>query len=160
MKNAQEEFVEADRNGQRCFCNSIEGNESVIKRNLRSSYGNLWSWTTAFGLSIIGPYSSRSGSTISQTIGKQCLRSGTLIGSHYTDAYRARPTAKFVRKIELLLQELDETPYLLELGRDADVIKSSAALNVQQEANVLIATFVASVKTAKLNSKKSRIVCP
>jgi len=53
--------------------------------------------------------------TASQVIGKQLLRSGTSVGAHYREAQRSRSTAEFISKIEVGLQELEETDYWIDL---------------------------------------------
>ena len=105
--------------------------------------------TKKFALRIIRLYSALPKSTAAQVIGKQILRSGTSIGAHYREAYRARSTAEFISKIEVALQELDETIYWLELLAESGVFKQQRLANLRDEAEQLIAIFVTSVKTAK-----------
>ena len=82
-------------------------------------------------------------------MGKQLLRSGTSVGAHYREAYRAKSPADFITKMEGGLQELDETDYWLELLGDSEIISHARLADLRAEANELIAIFVASVKTAK-----------
>jgi four helix bundle protein len=70
--------------------------------------------TKAFALRIIRLYSSLPKITEAQVLGKQLLRSGTSVGAHYREATRARSPAEFISKIEVGLQELEETVYWLE----------------------------------------------
>lgn len=65
--------------------------------------------TKLFALRIIKLYGSLPKSTEAQVIEKQLIRSGTSVGAHYREAKRARSTAEFISKIEVALQELDET---------------------------------------------------
>ena len=65
--------------------------------------------TKDFALRIIRLYSSLPSSTVAQVIGKQVLRSGTSVGAHYREAFRSRSDAEFISKIEVGLQELEET---------------------------------------------------
>jgi four helix bundle protein len=51
--------------------------------------------------------------THAQVMGRQLLRSGTSVGAHYREACRARSDAEFISKMEVGLQELDETVELL-----------------------------------------------
>jgi four helix bundle protein len=61
--------------------------------------------TKAFALQILRLYASLPRKTEAQIVGKQVLRSGTSVGAHYREAYRARSTAEFVSKLESGLQE-------------------------------------------------------
>ncbi len=107
--------------------------------------------TKTFALRIIRLYSALPKTTEAQVIGKQVLRSGTSIGAQYAEATRARSASEFISKIESGLQELEETIYWLELLIESEIIKAEKLVNLQQEANELMAILVASVKTAKVN---------
>lgn len=105
--------------------------------------------TKQFALRIIRLYSALPNSTVAQVIGRQVLKSGTSVGAHYREAFRARSTAEFVSKIEVALQELDETVYWLELLVESGTFPEQRLANLGNEAEQLIAIFVTSVKTAK-----------
>jgi four helix bundle protein len=87
-------------------------------------------------------------------LGRQLLRSGTSVGAQYREACRARSPAEFVSKLESANQELDETHYWLELLMEAGLIPKRLLDPLAQEANELIAIFVASAKQAKNSIKK------
>jgi four helix bundle protein len=105
--------------------------------------------TKSFALRVIKVYSSLPSAVVAQTIGKQVLRSGTSVGAHYREACRARSDAEFISKIEVGLQELEETVYWLELLVDAEVYSAERLTDLMQEANELTAILTASVKTVK-----------
>ena len=84
-------------------------------------------------------------------LGKQVLRSGTSVGAHYREACRARSPAEFISKMEVGLQELDETAYWLELLVESGIVPDARLAPLRQETDELIAMFAASVKTAKHN---------
>src|SRR5438874_9031083 len=71
--------------------------------------------TKRFALRILRMYAALPATTEAQVLGKQVLRSGTSVGAHYREGHRARSSAEFVSKMEVGLQELDETSYWLEL---------------------------------------------
>ena len=83
-------------NDERVTMNDIE------RRDLRKR-------TKQFALRIIKLYASLPKSTEAQILGKLVVRSGTSVGAHYREAKRARSTAEFISKVEVALQELDET---------------------------------------------------
>ncbi|MBI4810005.1 MAG: four helix bundle protein [Ignavibacteriales bacterium] len=109
--------------------------------------------TKEFALMIIRIYSSLSKTTENQVLGKQLLKSGTSVGAHYREAYRARSNAEFISKLEGGLQELEETHYLLELLIEIANSDSSAFQKALKESDELIAIFITIVKERKLKGK-------
>lgn len=87
-----------------------------------------------------------------QILGKQLLRSGTSVGAHYHEATRSRSNAEFISKIEAGMQELEETIYWLNLLIDSGIVKEGQVSELCDEADELMAIFVASVKTVKNRS--------
>lgn len=110
--------------------------------------------TKEFALRIIKLYSALPETTVAQVIGKQVLRSGTSIGAHYREAYRSRSNAEFISKLEVGLQELEETIYWLELLIESNIISAEKLNLLIQETNELIAIFVTIVKNTKQGVKK------
>jgi len=82
-------------------------------------------------------------------MGKQVLRSGTSIGAHYREAIRARSTAEYISKLEVALQEMEETIYWLELLSDSQVVERSRLEKLFEEGQELTAILVTCVKKAK-----------
>src|SRR5205823_7140568 len=107
--------------------------------------------TKAFAVRIIRLYIALPTQAEAQVIGKQVLRSGTSVGAHYREGHRARSTAEFVSKLEVALQELDETIYWLELLVEAGLMPPDRLAGLQDEANQLTAILVTRVKNAKLS---------
>lgn len=110
--------------------------------------------TKDFALRIIRVYSSLPSSTVAQVIGKQVLRSGTSVGAHYREAYRSRSDAEFISKLEVGLQELEETIYWFELLIESNIVSKKRLENLSNEASELIAIFITSVKKVKQRRKK------
>jgi four helix bundle protein len=88
-------------------------------------------------------------------IDKQVLRSGTSVGAHYREAWRAKSDADFVSKIEGALQELDATSYWLELLVASDIVKAERIQSLLEETGELSAMFVTIVKNVKARSKRN-----
>ena len=82
---------------------------------------------------------------------RQLLRSGTSVGAHYREGYRARSGPEFVSKMEVGIAELDETSYWLELVAESGLAPSVKPEDIIRETDELIRIFVTSVKTAKSN---------
>ena len=120
----------------------VETMNDIERRDLRKR-------TKLFALRIVKLYASLPRSTEAQVIGKQVVRSGTSVGAHYREAKRARSTAEFISKIEVALQELDETTYWLELLSESGIVPEARLTNLKNEAEELMKMLVASAKTAK-----------
>lgn len=84
-----------------------------------------------------------------RVIGKQLLRSGTSIAANYREGSRAGSADEFVAKIELCIQEADESQLWLEVLRDDCGIDPLAVNPLWQETDELIAIFVTMAKRAK-----------
>lgn len=81
------------------------------------------------------------------------LRSGTSVGADYREASRARSDSEFIAKIELCIQEADETQYWLELLNEECAIDSALTAPVWREAYEQISIFVTMTKNTKAHSK-------
>ncbi|PRY83796.1 four helix bundle protein [Mongoliibacter ruber] len=82
-------------------------------------------------------------------ISYQLVKSATSVGANYRAVCRARSDNEFISKMQIVLEEVDESGYWLELIQEkawADVTK------LLQEANELTAIFVSSLKTIKNKS--------
>ncbi len=87
-------------------------------------------------------------------IGNQMLRSGTSVAANYRAVCRARSRAEFIAKMGVVVEEIDETVFWLEL-----LIESGSAMKepiepLLREANQLLAIFAASYNTEKSRSPK------
>jgi len=85
----------------------------------------------------------------SDVIGRQLLKSATSIGANYRSARRARSRADFISKMNIALEEADETTYWLEMSLDSGLADRDTIADLLKEANELTAIFTSSVKTAK-----------
>ena len=110
--------------------------------------------TKRCALRIIRLYARLPKTTVGQVLGKQVLRSGTSVGAHYHEATRARSDAEFICKLEVGLQELEETRYWLELIGDAQVAPAVKLQAIVQESTELIAILTACTEKAKARTKR------
>ena len=109
--------------------------------------------TKAFALRIVRLFGALPKSTEAQILGKQLLRSGTAVGAHFREAYRSRSDAEYIAKVELALQELEETGYWLELLVGAEIVPQARLTELQTELNEITAMLVTCVKTARERRK-------
>ena len=84
---------------------------------------------------------------------KQIIRSAGSVGANYRATMRAKSKADFIYKIEIVLEEADESLYWLEVIRDAKLISGIEVDILINEANQLTAIFAATDKTAKSGKK-------
>jgi four helix bundle protein len=82
---------------------------------------------------------------------KQIIRSAGSVGANYRATVRAKSKADFIYKIQVVLEEADESLYWLEVIRDAGLIIGAEIERLIKEANELTAIFAATDKTAKSN---------
>ena len=86
---------------------------------------------------------------------KQLIRAAGSVGANYRATVRAKSNADFIYKIEIVLEEADESHYWLEVIKEAEIKVGSEVDRLINEANQLTAIFAATDKTAKTNKKKN-----
>jgi len=86
-------------------------------------------------------------------IGKQLLRSALSVGANYRAACRARSRAEFVSKMGIVEEEADEVRYWMEILAEAGLLKKERLAPLMKEASEIAAMVVASIKTARKQSK-------
>lgn len=84
---------------------------------------------------------------------KQLIRAAGSVGANYRATSRAKSNADFIYKIQIVLEEADESLYWLEVARDAELKTGLEIERLIDEANQLTAIFAATDKTAKANRK-------
>lgn len=108
--------------------------------------------TKSYASSIVRLFSDLPRSHVAaQTIGKQLLRSGTSVAANLREASRARTGAEFMSKLEICVQEADESDLWLELLRDDCGIINVRLADLLAETNELIAIFVTICKRTRSN---------
>jgi len=84
-------------------------------------------------------------------IGKQLLRSATSVGANYRAACRARSQAEFSAKLQIVIEEADESAFWLELIEESGLLPKECLTDLRKEADELTAIFVSSRKTVTRN---------
>lgn len=84
---------------------------------------------------------------------KQLIRSAGSVGANYRATVRAKSTDDFIYKIEIVLEEADESHYWLEVVKEAEIKTGFEVERLIIEANELTAIFAATNKTSKENRK-------
>jgi len=110
--------------------------------------------TKAFHVSVIKACDQLPRNAAGFEIAKQLIRSAGSVGANYRAACRGKSTADFIYKLEIVIEEADESMYWLEVCVEAGLLDDEMAHPLISEANELTSIFVASVKTLKANNPK------
>jgi len=82
-------------------------------------------------------------------LGKQLLRSSTSVAANYRSVCRSRSKAEFIARLGIVVEEIDETVFWLELLVESGILSASRLKDLQSESNELLAIFVKSQLTVK-----------
>lgn len=105
--------------------------------------------TKQFALRVISLVEALPKTTAGRTIGNQLIRSGTSVAANYRAACRGRSKAEFISKLNVVLEESDESEFWLELIIEADLLKRKQVAPLLEEAGELTAIFARSAYTAR-----------
>ncbi|HEX2613810.1 MAG TPA: four helix bundle protein [Fibrobacteria bacterium] len=111
--------------------------------------------TRDFAVLIIRLYGRLPRTPEAQVLGRQLLRSGTSVGAHMREARRARSDAEMLSKMEVGLQELEESRYWMDLLQICGIIHPENASEISSEASELTAILVASTRNLKSRIPKT-----
>ena len=109
--------------------------------------------TKDFAIRIVRLFRSLPKTEEARVIGKQLLRSGTSVAANYRAVCRARSKAEFIAKIGIVVEEIDETVFWLELLTDTGIVQHQRMNSLLVEANELLAIFAASQRTARITNE-------
>ena len=130
----------------------VEGRSRSCRRVSASKMANskdLKDRTKTFAVSIIRMIDKLPRSIASDVIARQLIRSATSVAANYRAAQRGRSKAEFIAKLQIVLEESDETQYWLELLLELEALDRQILRDSIQEADELTAIFVSALKTAR-----------
>lgn len=109
-----------------------------------------------FALRVIKVYQHLPKNTVSQVIGKQLLRSGTSAAANYRAACRARSDRESYAKTSIVIEELDESIFWMELLIDSGIMKEALLKDLLKEALELLKITATARKTTgkKINRRQ------
>ena len=114
--------------------------------------------TKKFALRVIKVVNSLPKTTAGFEFGKQMFRSGTSVAANYRAACRAKSKKDFVYKLEVVLEEADETLLWLELITESGIMEKEKLKELMDEANQLVSIFTKSIITTR-NRMEKQIGC-
>lgn len=85
---------------------------------------------------------------------KQLIGSAGSVAANYRASKRAKSISDFIYKIEIVLEEADESLYWLQVICEAGLMEGHYIKHLIQKADELTTIFSATTKTAKSNIKK------
>jgi four helix bundle protein len=103
--------------------------------------------TKNFSLMVIDLVERLPNSISVRVVANQIVKSGTSVGANYRAVCRARSDREFVSKMNIVLEESDETLFWLEIIIAKQWISNQELEAIWKEGNELTAIFVSSLKT-------------
>lgn len=86
-----------------------------------------------------------------RAIANQVSRSGTSVGANYRASRRGRSKKEFIAKLGIVVEEVDEAVYWLELIIETGMVPESKVNDLLDEAQQLTRIFAKARKTAREN---------
>lgn len=111
----------------------------------------LQSRTKAFHIDVIKLCGFFPKNAAGYEIAKRLIRAAGSVGANYRAVCRAKSTADFVYKLEIVLEEADESLYWLEVVHDVALVEHPHLIPLMSEANELVSIFNKADLTAKRN---------
>jgi len=111
--------------------------------------------TKQFTINILNFAESLEYSIVKKIIINQIAKSGSSVGANYRSACRGRSDAEFLSKMNIVLEETDETLFWLEVVTEMNWKNNDDLKILLKEANELTAIFVTIIKNTKnrINNK-------
>jgi four helix bundle protein len=109
--------------------------------------------TKAFATQIVNLARKLPRDVASVEIARQIIKSGTSVAANYRSSCRAKSKADFISKMTTVEEEADETLLWLELLVSTETVKAVAAAALLDEADQIVRIVVASINTARGNTR-------
>lgn len=110
--------------------------------------------TKSFTISILNLVDNLPLKTSTKIVANQLGRSGSSVGANYRASLRARSDNEYVSKLNIVLEETDESLFWLEVLEELNVIEKDKLKPLLSEANELTAIFVTTLKNTKTRINK------
>ena len=91
--------------------------------------------TKQFALRVMKLVGALPQDAVGRPFGNQLIRSGTSIGANYRAACRGRSKAEFISKLNIVIEEADESCYWIELIIEEDLLPKDRVESLLDEAN-------------------------
>lgn len=115
--------------------------------------------TKAFALGVMVLSRGLPRSVEASVIARQMIRSGTSVGANYRAACLAKSRADFISKMGIVLEEVDESRYWMELLVEGGLCSPETVAQLMREAAELTSVVAASIITAR-ERQRARAATP
>lgn len=105
--------------------------------------------TKSFTISILNLVDNLPVKNSTRIIANQLGRSGSSVGANYRASLRARSDNEYLSKMNIVLEEADESLFWLEVLQELKIIENQDLKALLDEANELTAIFVTTLKNTK-----------
>lgn len=112
--------------------------------------------TLNLGVEVIALCDKLPAKAAGRAVENQIVRSATSVGCNYRAALRGRSKPDFINKIGVVLEELDETQYWIEVAVKAKLLDRKDVAKIWKEAEELMKILTATSITAKQNNQNSK----
>ena len=112
--------------------------------------------TMSFALTVLRLIDKVPNTHSRQVVGPQLAKSATSVGANYRACCNARSRVEFIAKLGVVVEEIDEAMYWLEVISGSQLLPSSEVAPIRTEASELRAVFGKSLGTARNNLKISK----
>ena len=111
--------------------------------------------TKSFTISILNLVDNLPMKNSTRIIANQLGKSGSSVGANYRASLRARSDNEYLSKMNIVLEETDESHFWLEVLQELNVVDNKVLNELLNEANELTEIFVTTLKNTKsrINNK-------
>lgn len=114
--------------------------------------------TKSFTISILNLVDQIPMKNSTRVIARQLGKSGSSVGANYRASLRARSDNEYLSKMNIVLEETDESLFWLEVLQELKVVEDDDLKELLLEANELTAIFVTTLKNTKSRINNSKNV--
>ena len=107
--------------------------------------------TKKFVLDSIKLYQELPKTEEAKIIGRQFIRSASSVGANYRAACRSRSKAEFFSKLNIVVEEADETAFWIEILMESNIYNSIKSEPLLKEINEILAIVAKARKTVSGN---------
>jgi four helix bundle protein len=111
--------------------------------------------TKELGLRVVRLVEALPAGRTADVIAKQILRSATSVGANYRAACRGKSAADMISKLDIVLEEADETLFWLEIIVGAELMPANKLRDLMAETSEIVAMTVTSLKTLRANNQRT-----
>ena len=119
------------------------------KGDFMSERDELIHRTKSFAVRILKLVDALPQTASGRAVANQLSRSGTSVGANYRAARRGRSKKEFIAKLGIVVEEVDETVYWLELVIETGMVSKSKVTRLLDEAEQLTRIFAKARTTAR-----------